>query len=77
MRDGASSGGPIPLVLRGNENLPTKEKWGDEEERYFKASVVLAATLALCLLALVAARPAEAAFPRKNGKIAYHRLGIL
>ncbi len=40
----------------------------------FKALAVVAATaLALCLLALVAVQPAEAAFPGNNGKIAYHR----
>ncbi len=40
----------------------------------FKALAVVAATaLALCLLALVAAQPAGAAFPGKNGKIAYDR----
>jgi hypothetical protein len=41
-----------------------------DQEKLF---VVAAVTLALCLLALVAARPADAAFPGKNGKIAYHR----
>lgn len=42
-----------------------------EQSRLFL--VIMAAALALCLLALVAARPAEAAFPGKNGKIAYNR----
>lgn len=38
----------------------------------FKALAVVAAmALALCLLALVAAHPAQAAFPGKNGKIAF------
>ena len=35
--------------------------------------MVSATALALCLLALVAAHPAEAAFPGKNGKIAFDR----
>lgn len=34
-------------------------------------TAMAAVALALCLLALVVARPADAAFPGKNGKIAF------
>ena len=37
----------------------------------FRLFVVMATALALCLLALVAAQPAEAAFPGKNGRIVF------
>ncbi|MGH3088599.1 MAG: TolB family protein, partial [Rubrobacteraceae bacterium] len=40
---------------------------------YVSLLAAFAAALALCLLALVAAQPAEAAFPGKNGKIAFER----
>lgn len=38
---------------------------------YFRALAALTVVLALCLLALVSVKPAEAAFPGKNGKIAF------
>jgi len=43
----------------------------------FKVLAVVAATaLALCLVALVAVRPAQAAFPGTNGKIAFQRYDV-